>query len=345
MPVASSRPRTCTTPGAGVGYAEPTAILMLSAVRSPMAIPYARRMCCCTAPSMSKPPTRSAFPVTTPPIEITAISLVPPPMSTTRLPTGSWIGRPAPIAAASGSSTSATSRAPADAAASSTARRSTSVMADGTHTSTRGFVSLLMPTRFRMSRIIRCVMSKSVIAPCRSGRTATTFAGVRPIMSHASSPMARTSPLRWFNAMTVGSLNTIPSPSRKTSVFAVPRSIARFLMRSGPVDPFGLAGDERLLLPDRHVLLDAFDPVPACLERVGAMRSRARDRDGDVPDVEPAGAVQERDLTDGPLLEDLPGDLVQPSLRQLFPCFVVETGDLARFGVVAYGPDEQADSA
>ena len=139
------------------------------------------------------------------------------------------MGRPAPMAAARGSSTSATSRAPADPAASSTARRSTSVMAEGTHTSTRGLVSRLMPTRLRIRRIIRCVTSKSVMAPWRRGRTATTLAGVRPIMSHASSPIARTSPVREFMAMTVGSLNTMPSPSRNTNVFAVPRSMARSL--------------------------------------------------------------------------------------------------------------------
>ena len=39
-----------------------------------------------------------------PPSEITATSVVPPPMSTTMLPVGSWTGSPAPIAAAIGSS-------------------------------------------------------------------------------------------------------------------------------------------------------------------------------------------------------------------------------------------------
>ena len=41
---------------------------------------------------------------TMPPSEITATSLVPPPMSTTMLPVGSPTGSPAPIAAAIGSS-------------------------------------------------------------------------------------------------------------------------------------------------------------------------------------------------------------------------------------------------
>ena len=47
----------------------------------------------------------TARPDTTPPIETTAISDRPPPMSTMRFPSGSCTGRPAPIAAASGSST------------------------------------------------------------------------------------------------------------------------------------------------------------------------------------------------------------------------------------------------
>ena len=58
-------------------------------------------------------------------------------------------------------------------AASVTARRSTSVIADGTQITTFGRVNLLTPTRCRRSRIMRSVISKSVIAPPRSGRTAT----------------------------------------------------------------------------------------------------------------------------------------------------------------------------
>ena len=59
-------------------------------------------------------------------------------MSTTMCPVGSAIGSPAPIAAAIGSSISATWRAPADRQASSTARISTSVTPEGTHMITRG---------------------------------------------------------------------------------------------------------------------------------------------------------------------------------------------------------------
>src|SRR3954463_8433460 len=50
-------------------------------------------------------------------------------------------------------------------------------------------------------------------------------------MCHASCPMARTSWVWLLRAMTVGSLRTIPRPLAYTSVFAVPRSMARSLAR------------------------------------------------------------------------------------------------------------------
>jgi hypothetical protein len=53
-----------------------------------------------------------------------------------------------------------------------TARFSTEVMADGTQIRTRGRLNREIPARVRMMRIIRSVMSKSVMAPPRSGRTA-----------------------------------------------------------------------------------------------------------------------------------------------------------------------------
>ena len=75
--------------------------------------------------------------------EMTATSVVPPPMSTTMLPLGSVIGRPAPIAAAIGSSIRKTSRAPAPSALSFTARFSTSVIPKGTQMMMRGLTSVL----------------------------------------------------------------------------------------------------------------------------------------------------------------------------------------------------------
>ena len=73
-----------------------------------------------------------------PPSAITATSEVPPPMSRIIEPTGSAIGRPAPIAAAIGSSIVKASRAPAAIEASTTARFSTPVTPEGTQTTTRG---------------------------------------------------------------------------------------------------------------------------------------------------------------------------------------------------------------
>ena len=71
--------------------------------------------------------------------EITATSVVPPPMSTIMLPVGSATGRPTPIADAIGSGMVMTFAAPACMALSCTARLSTSVMPEGTATTTVGW--------------------------------------------------------------------------------------------------------------------------------------------------------------------------------------------------------------
>ena len=89
------------------------------------------------------------------------------------LPTGSWIGSPAPIAAAMGCSIRKLADAPARRAASLTARRSTAVMAEGTQISTLGRLRRLTPTRRSSTLSMRSVTSKSVMAPPRSGRSAT----------------------------------------------------------------------------------------------------------------------------------------------------------------------------
>jgi hypothetical protein len=73
-----------------------------------------------------------------PPSAITAISLVPPPMSITRFPLGPEIGTLAPMAAARGSSIRYASFAPALSAASLTALFSTDVTPDGTLIMTSG---------------------------------------------------------------------------------------------------------------------------------------------------------------------------------------------------------------
>ena len=84
---------------------------------------------------------------TDPPSEITAISVVPPPISTTIFPHGFAMSIPAPIAAAIGSSIKYTFLAPACIAASITAFFSTSVTWDGTHIIILG-ANILFPHTF-----------------------------------------------------------------------------------------------------------------------------------------------------------------------------------------------------
>ena len=86
------------------GRMEPILILMISAVRSPILMPRRSRRCMAMASSMRLPARRSDDEVTMPPSEMTATSVVPPPMSTTMEPVGSVTGRSAPMAAAMGSS-------------------------------------------------------------------------------------------------------------------------------------------------------------------------------------------------------------------------------------------------
>ena len=100
--------------------------------------------------SSSSPPTRMDCDVTMPPREMTATSVVPPPMSTTMLPVGSLTGRPAPIAAAIGSSMMLSRRAPARWPASFTALCSTPVMPLGTATTIRGLARWLRLCTFWM---------------------------------------------------------------------------------------------------------------------------------------------------------------------------------------------------
>src|SRR3954470_9844788 len=113
--------------------------------------------------------------------------------------------------------------------------------------------------------MIRSVISKSVMAPPRSGRTATMYPGVRPLICQASRPVASTSPVWRLRAMTDGSLSTMPRPFMYTSVFAVPRSIAK---SRATVCLLALAGFARVL--------HAIDDLTAGLrrERVDVLTER-----------------------------------------------------------------------
>ncbi len=164
---------------------------------------------------------------TMPPSEMTATSVVPPPMSTIIDPVASVTGMCAPIAAAIGSSIRWHSRAPALRAASCTAIFSTSVTPLGMPTTTRGRgIRPNLSCTFWMKYLSICsVTSKSLITPSLSGRTATMLAGVRPSMRFASVPMASTFLVFLLTATTDGSSMTTPLPRTVTRVFAVPRSI------------------------------------------------------------------------------------------------------------------------
>src|ERR1700722_5705744 len=71
------------------------------------------------------------------------------------------------------------------------------------------------------------VTLKSAITPSFMGLMATTLPGVRPSISFASFPTATTSPVFLLMATMLGSFTTIPLPLENTSVFAVPKSMAR----------------------------------------------------------------------------------------------------------------------
>ena len=132
-PVSKSLPLISIYSSCGFGCAAPIVSLISSAVRSPIT-----RLCSLFVyiemdSSSLSPATRRDLEFTIPPIEMTATSLVPPPISTTMQPVASSIGRPAPIAASSGSSNKrGFFLAPARSAASSTAMYSTSVTPEGT---------------------------------------------------------------------------------------------------------------------------------------------------------------------------------------------------------------------
>ena len=109
-----------------------------------------------------------------PPSEITPTSVVPPPMSITREPAASDTGRPAPIAAAIGSSIRKTSEAPAASALSLIARRSTCVEPQGTQIMMRGLgANSLLGFTMRMNCFSICsVTVKLAITPSFIGRMA-----------------------------------------------------------------------------------------------------------------------------------------------------------------------------
>ena len=172
-----SRPRTSACTSSLSWNAEPTSSLISSAVCWPIRSLYSFLMWLVIASSISSPPTLRLCETTMPPREMTATSVVPPPTSTIMFPVGSETGRPAPIAAAIGSSIRWASRAPAESVASSTARFSTPVTPDGTQTTTLGCAKRCWWTFWMKWRSICSVTSKSAMTPSLSGRIARDRAG------------------------------------------------------------------------------------------------------------------------------------------------------------------------
>ena len=164
--------------------------------------------------------------ITIPPKDITATSVVPPPISTIIFPLGSSISISAPTAADIGSSIKYTSLAPARITASSTALSSTSVIPDGTPTKTLGLIALyLLHTLSNKFFNNNFVAVKSAITPSFKGFMAFISLGVLPTISFASKPVAIIFPFFVSTDITDGSLNTIPFPFIVTNIFAVPKSI------------------------------------------------------------------------------------------------------------------------
>ena len=176
----------------------------------------------------SSPATLMLLLATIPPNEMTAISVVPPPMSTIMLPSGASTSRPIPMAAAIGSKIRNTSRPSACSAESRTARNSTSVEPEGTPITIRSCgESRRLPvcTILISPRIICSQAVKSAITPSFSGRTVRMPGCSFSYIIFAFSPTAIILSVRRSSATTDGSSITILS-SLIIMVLAVPRSIA-----------------------------------------------------------------------------------------------------------------------
>jgi len=147
--------------------------------------------------------------------EITATSVVPPPMSTTIFPLGSVTGIPAPMAAAMGSSMKNTSLAPADSADSRTALFSTWVMPlnsddDSGPYEPASFVHL--PDEVAKHGFRDLEIGNDAFF---HGSMATMFPGVRQasvcFLAHSQN-LSALSFLSSFTATTEGSFRTMPLP-------------------------------------------------------------------------------------------------------------------------------------
>ena len=129
----------------------------------------------------------------------------------------SLIGKPAPIAAATGSSIKYALLAPAASADSWIALLSTGVAPEGTQITIVGLIKLLLLWTFLIKcLIISSAISKSAMTPSLSGRIARIVPGVFPTIVLASKPTAKISFFVPSSvsviATTDGSFKRIPLP-------------------------------------------------------------------------------------------------------------------------------------
>ena len=223
----------CTTKSSGPSSpksvkADPTWILIRSAILSLTFTLCWRLIYSWMSAVRSSPAVRMELLLTIPPKEITAISVLPPPISTIILPSGASTSIPIPIAAAMGSKIKYTSRPLACSALSRTARNSTSVEPDGTPITIRNEgdhkrrpeCTILMSPRIICSHAV-----KSAMTPFRKGLMVRMLSWVFSYIILAWDPTAIILSVRRSRATTDGSSTTILS-SLVMMVLAVPRSIA-----------------------------------------------------------------------------------------------------------------------
>ena len=103
-PVSRQRPFTSMVSSSSLGKTQPICFFISSAVRSPTSRLCLRRMYLTTASFSWSPAILMEVDSTMPDREMTAMSVVPPPMSTIMWPSGLAMSMPAPMAAATGSS-------------------------------------------------------------------------------------------------------------------------------------------------------------------------------------------------------------------------------------------------
>src|SRR3954447_590591 len=111
-------------------------------------------------------------------------------------------------------------------------------------------------------------------------------------------------------------------------------------MASAGADPFLGTVGERLVLPDRHFVLEIVDQLPAGLEGLSPVRAGNGDHDGEIPDPETPDPMHGGKGPHRILGDDLFG--APPHLG--LGTGVTRIPELVDVGspvVIPYGPDEQ----